>query len=84
MDQVNILKENVLCKKCEILKSILIAFNSNSLHYQMLVPRFRSYDEGKIARSRQPIHHAGFVQLILMIAEKCLVCRSKPLWSITP
>ena len=74
MNQANILKDKILSKKFEIRKSILIAFNSNSLHYQILVPRFRSYDEGKIARSHHAIHHAGFVQLILMVAEKCLVC----------
>ena len=50
MNQVNILKDKILSKKCEILKSILIAFDSNSLHYQILVPRCRSSDKGKIAR----------------------------------
>ena len=77
-------KDKILSKKFELRKSILIAFDSNSLHYQILVPRCRSSDKGKIARSRHAIHHAGFVQLILMVAEKRPVCRSKPLWSITP
>ena len=84
MNQANILKDKILSKKFEIRKSILIAFDSNSLHYQILVPRCRSSDKGKIARSRHAIHHAGFVQLILMVAEKRRVCQSKPLWSITP
>ena len=65
MNQANILKDKILSKKFEIRKSILIAFDSNSLHYQILVPRCRSSDKGKIARSRHAIHHAGFVQLIL-------------------
>ena len=33
-------------------------------------------------KSRYAIYQAGFVQLILMVAGKCRVCRSKPLWSI--
>ena len=70
MNQANILKDKILSKKFEICKSILIAFDSNSLHYQILVPRCKSYDKGKIARSRHAIHHAGFVQLILMVEEK--------------
>ena len=84
MNQANILKDKILSKKFEIRKSILIAFDSNSLHYQILVPRCKSYDKGKIARSRHAIHHAWFVQLILMVVGKCRVCRSKPLGSITP
>ena len=36
----------------------------------------------KFAQSRHAIYQAGFVQLILMVAGKCRVCRSKPLWSI--
>ena len=48
MNQANILKDKILSKKFEIRKSILIAFDSNSLHYQILVPRCRSSDKGNL------------------------------------
>ena len=41
-------KRQILSEKFEILKSILIAFDSNSLHYQILVPRCRSSDKGNL------------------------------------
>ena len=37
-----------------------------------MVPRCRSSDKGKIARSRHAIHHAGSVQLILMVRKEGL------------
>ena len=37
----------------------------------------------KFSPSRHAIYQAGFVQLILMVAGKCRVCHSKPLWSIS-
>nr|XP_058954461.1 uncharacterized protein LOC131781763 [Pocillopora verrucosa] len=53
----------------------------NGNHY--IEPAKQAIWQGeKFAQSRHAIYEAGFVQLILMVAGKCRVCRSKPLRSI--
>ena len=64
------------------MQSILITFDSNSSHWLILVSICRTRETGHMARrkicaTRQALYQAGFVQLILMVVEKCRVCRSK-------
>ena len=52
MNQVNILKDKIVIKIKKILQPILITFNSNSLHYLILVPTCRTRETGCMTKRK--------------------------------
>ena len=75
--------KSFFCYGVRLRTKSIITFRIVCFWFQFVEPAKQAIWQGeKFAQLRHAIYQAGFVQLILMVARKCRVCRSKPLWSM--